>query len=56
MCAEFAASRVPVREALRVLAEQGLVDKVPNQGCYVKQPDVDGIARFRAFAREPEHS
>ena len=43
LCAEFAASRVPVREALRVLAEQGLVDKVPNQGCYVKQPDVDGI-------------
>jgi DNA-binding GntR family transcriptional regulator len=43
LCTEFAASRVPVREALRVLAEQGLVDKVPNQGCYVKQPDVDGI-------------
>jgi len=43
LCAEFAASRVPVREALRVLAEQGLVDKVPNQGCYVKQPDVEGI-------------
>jgi len=43
LCEEFSASRVPVREALRVLAEQGLVDKVPNQGCYVKQPDVDGI-------------
>jgi DNA-binding GntR family transcriptional regulator len=43
LCAEFSASRIPVREALRVLAEQGLVDKVPNQGCYVKQPDVDGV-------------
>jgi len=43
LCAEFAASRIPVREALRVLAEQGLVDKVPNQGCYVKQPDVEGL-------------
>src|SRR5882757_9917221 len=43
LCAEFSASRVPVREALRVLAEQGLVDKVPNMGCYVKQPDVEGI-------------
>jgi DNA-binding GntR family transcriptional regulator len=43
LCAEFAASRIPVREALRVLAEQGLVDKVPNMGCYVKQPDVEGI-------------
>lgn len=36
---EFAASRVPVREALRALVEQGLVDKVPNQGCFVRQPD-----------------
>jgi DNA-binding GntR family transcriptional regulator len=36
---EFAASRVPVREALRALTEQGLVEKVPNQGCFVRQPD-----------------
>jgi DNA-binding GntR family transcriptional regulator len=43
LCEEFSASRIPVREALRALAEQGLVDQVPNQGCYVKQPDVDGI-------------
>lgn len=43
LCEEFSASRIPVREALRALAEQGLVDQVPNQGCYVKQPDVAGI-------------
>src|SRR5690606_8096834 len=35
LCAEFSASRIPVREALRALAEQGLVEKVPNQGCFV---------------------
>ncbi len=40
LCEEFNASRIPVREALRALAEQGLVDKVPNMGCYVKQPNV----------------
>lgn len=40
LCAEFSASRIPVREALRALAEQGLVKKVPNQGCFVIQPDV----------------
>lgn len=40
LCEEFSASRIPVREALRALAEQGLVDKVPNMGCYVKQPNV----------------
>jgi DNA-binding GntR family transcriptional regulator len=43
LCDEFSASRIPVREALCALAEQGLVDQVPNQGCYVKQPDVEGI-------------
>jgi DNA-binding GntR family transcriptional regulator len=41
LCDELDASRIPVREALRALSEQGLVDKVPNQGCYVKQPDAD---------------
>ena len=41
LCAEFSASRIPVREALRGLAEQGLVEKVPNQGCFVIQPDVE---------------
>ncbi|GAB5558536.1 MAG: GntR family transcriptional regulator [Synoicihabitans sp.] len=41
LCAEFSTSRVPVREALRALIEQGLVQKVPNQGCFVIQPDVD---------------
>ncbi|MDP3072207.1 MAG: GntR family transcriptional regulator [Opitutaceae bacterium] len=49
LCEEFSASRIPVREALRALAEQGLVDQVPNQGCYVKQPDVDGIHQLYDF-------
>jgi DNA-binding GntR family transcriptional regulator len=43
LCNEFQASRIPVREALQLLAEQGLVDRVPNQGCFVKQPDVEEI-------------
>jgi DNA-binding GntR family transcriptional regulator len=43
LCNEFGASRVPVREALNVLVEQGLVERVPNQGCYVRQPDLKGV-------------
>jgi DNA-binding GntR family transcriptional regulator len=43
LCDEFAASRIPVREALNVLVEQGLVERIPNQGCYVRQPDLRGV-------------
>ena len=43
LCDEFAASRIPVREALNALVEQGLVERVPNQGCYVRQPDIRGV-------------
>ena len=49
LCDEFSSSRIPVREALRALAEQGLVQQVPNTGCYVKQPDVAGIHQLYDF-------
>lgn len=40
LCDEFQMSRIPVREALRTLAAEGFVDKIPNQGCFVKQLSV----------------
>lgn len=46
LCKEFDTSRIPVREALRALTEQGLVDKIPNQGCFVKQPDVEELTQI----------
>ena len=39
LCREFGVSRSPVRETLRMLEENGLVEKVPYRGCTVKQPD-----------------
>ncbi len=49
LCDELSASRIPVREALRALAEQGLVDKIPNRGCYVQQPDAERINHLYDF-------
>lgn len=40
---EFHVSRSPVRETLRMLEENGLVDKVPYRGCTVKQPDIQEL-------------
>jgi DNA-binding GntR family transcriptional regulator len=43
LCAEFGVSRAPIREALQMLEDSQLVDKVPHRGCTVKQPDLDEI-------------
>jgi len=43
LCEEFGVSRSPVREALRMLVENGLVDKEPHRGYSVKQPDMREI-------------
>ncbi|HET7143383.1 MAG TPA: GntR family transcriptional regulator [Anaerolineales bacterium] len=43
LCEEFGVSRSPVREALRMLVENGLVDKEPHKGYSVKQPDMREI-------------
>lgn len=43
LCGEFGVSRIPIREALRMLEDSKLVDKVPHRGCTVKQPDLREI-------------
>lgn len=43
LCQEFEVSRSPVREALRMLVENGLVDKEPHRGYAVLQPDMQKI-------------
>ena len=46
LAAEFGISRTPLREALKVLAAEGLVTLKPRRGCYVSEPseeDLDAI-------------
>lgn len=43
LCHEFGVSRIPVREALRMLEDNKLIDKIPYRGCTVKQPDLNEI-------------
>jgi len=43
LCASFGISRTPLREALKVLHSEGLVDLVPRRGCFVKHVDVEEL-------------
>jgi len=41
LCAEFGVSRTPLREALKVLAAEGLVELMPNRGARVVRLTLD---------------
>lgn len=51
LCAEYGISRTPLREALKVLASEGLVELVPQRGCRVIElSDSDADALFPVMA------
>ncbi len=43
LCEELGISRTPLREALKVLHAESLVELIPRRGCYVKTLDGDGL-------------
>lgn len=48
LCEEFEVSRIPVREALRMLEENTFVEKIPHRGCRVRQPNLAEINEIYA--------
>lgn len=54
ICQEFNVSRIPAREALRMLQEKNLVRKIPHRGCTVIQPDLDEIKEIYAVRQTLE--
>lgn len=43
LCEQFGISRTPLREALKVLHGESLVELVPRRGCFVKALDLDEL-------------
>jgi DNA-binding GntR family transcriptional regulator len=43
LCAQIGVSRTPLREALRVLESEGLVELTPHKGVHIRQPSMNEI-------------
>ncbi len=43
LCQTMGISRTPLREALRLLSSEGLVELIPNKGAHVAEPSMEDI-------------
>jgi DNA-binding GntR family transcriptional regulator len=43
ICAQLGVSRTPLREALRMLESEGLVELIPHRGVLIRQPSINEI-------------
>jgi DNA-binding GntR family transcriptional regulator len=54
LAADLGVSRAPLREALGLLAEEGLVDKIPYRGAFVATVSAESIAEIASLRKRLE--
>jgi len=53
MCQAMGVSRTPLREALRILSSEGLIELIPNRGAYIAQPSINEIGEMFSSDEHP---
>lgn len=46
LCEALGVSRTPLREALRILSSDGLIELIPNRGAFVTEPTINDISEM----------
>lgn len=54
LAADFGVSRAPLREALGILADEGLVTKIPYRGAFVAEVSATGMAEIASLRKRLE--
>jgi DNA-binding GntR family transcriptional regulator len=54
LATDLGVSRAPLREALAILADEGLVDKIPYRGAFVAEVSAESIAEIASLRKRLE--
>lgn len=54
LATDLGVSRAPLREALSILAEEGLIEKIPYRGAFVAEVSADGMAEIASLRKRLE--